>query len=149
MCLADFSDMPSNADESITCWKKQGKHDSWVSIGSDTSRTENIFPAWTVLHGSNPLAFASCKYYVWPMEHANRQTEDTKVVILHGFTKEQIFAVMRSVKRELGPEADVAFAMTTAHSLEMKMGDVIGDIAGDHAYLKKNPPVRTTPSPQE
>jgi hypothetical protein len=83
------------------------------------------------------------------MEHANRQTEDTKVVILHGFTKEQIFAVMRSVKRELGPEADVAFAMTTAHSLEMKMGDVIGDIAGDHAYLKKNPPVRTTPSPQE
>lgn len=79
------------------------------------------------------------------MEQHN-QDDRAQVVILHGFTKEQIFAVMRTVKRELGPEVDVAFAMTTARSLEMKMGDVIEDIVGDHAYLKKHPPVGTTHS---
>jgi hypothetical protein len=36
------------------------------------------------------------------MEQHN-QDDRAQVVILHGFTKEQIFAVMRTVKRELGP----------------------------------------------
>jgi len=67
---------------------------------------------------------------------------DGKVAILHGFTREEIFAIMRAVKRELGAETDVAFAMTTTHSLQLKLQDVVDDIAQEHAYLKANPPAR-------
>jgi len=68
-----------------------------------------------------------------------------KVAILHGFTREEIFAVMRAVKRELGPDKDVAFAMTTAHSLQLKLQDVVEDITQEHAYLKANPPTPKSP----
>lgn len=76
------------------------------------------------------------------METTEQIQDSGNVVILHGFTKEQIFAVMHAIKRELGSSADVAFAMTTPHSLQMKLGDVVKDISQDHAYLKKNPPVK-------
>lgn len=78
------------------------------------------------------------------MEHKRDEVESAKVVLLHGFTKEQIFAIMRAVKRELEPAENVAFAMTTPNSLQMKTADLIQDIQGDHAYLKKNPPVQAT-----
>ncbi|WP_422477728.1 DUF3783 domain-containing protein [Pleomorphochaeta sp. DL1XJH-081] len=77
--------------------------------------------------------------------HEDKPTE--KVVILHGFTNEQIFAVLRAVKREIGTTEDVAFATTTAHSLEMKLKEVVKDVSEEHAYMKKNPPNGTrTPS---
>jgi hypothetical protein len=72
---------------------------------------------------------------------AQKQT-DGKVAILHGFTREEIFAIMRAVKRELGAETNVAFAMTTKHSLQLKLQDVVADIVQEHAYLKANPPTR-------
>jgi len=72
-----------------------------------------------------------------------------KVAILHGFTREEIFTIMRAVKRELGPDKDIAFAMTTKHSLQLKLQDVVDDITQEHAYLKANPPTRTSTTPVE
>lgn len=63
-------------------------------------------------------------------------TDPTKVVLLAGFSKEEVFTVMRAVKQELGKSTDVAFAMTTARSLEMRLQDVIADITAEHAYFK-------------
>ncbi|MDD3822311.1 MAG: DUF3783 domain-containing protein [Sphaerochaetaceae bacterium] len=86
---------------------------------------------------------ASCgTEYHRAMDTKQPQAETQKVVILHGFTKDQIFALMRAVKRELGTEADIAFAMTTPHSLGMQLDELIKDVSQDHAYLRDNPPVR-------
>ncbi len=63
-----------------------------------------------------------------------------KVVIAHGFEKEEILRLMRAVKKEFTKEVDIAFAMTTENSLKRNLGEVVLDISGDHKYLKENPP---------
>ena len=47
---------------------------------------------------------------------------------------------MKAVKKELGKDVDVAFAMTTEHSLQMKLGEVVQDVGAEHQYMKENPP---------
>ena len=74
------------------------------------------------------------------MEDKTHENSPEKVVIMHGFTKEQVFTLMRAVKREFGTQEDIAFAMTTARSLENKLADVVNDVAEEHAYMKKHPP---------
>ncbi|MGI6433729.1 MAG: DUF3783 domain-containing protein [Sphaerochaetaceae bacterium] len=66
--------------------------------------------------------------------------EKQQVIILHGFDKEAVFTLVRAIKREAGAEADIAFAMTTPNSLTMKLGDVVQEVAADHAYMKANRP---------
>ena len=65
---------------------------------------------------------------------------EQKVVIAHGFEKDEIIRLMRAVKKEFTKEVDIAFAMTTENSLKRKLGEVVLDISGDHAYLKEHPP---------
>lgn len=65
------------------------------------------------------------------------QEEVTKVVIMDGFSQEEIFSVMRAVKGHLGQATEVAFAMATPHSLEMKLKEIISDVKEEHAYFKK------------
>jgi hypothetical protein len=65
---------------------------------------------------------------------------EQKVVIAHGFEKDEIIRLMRAVKKEFTKEVDIAFAMTTENSLKRNLGEVVLDISGDHAYLKENPP---------
>lgn len=65
------------------------------------------------------------------------QEQVKKVVIMDGFSHEEIFSVMRAVKGQLGQDVDVAFAMATPHSLEMKLKEIISDVKEEHAYFKK------------
>ncbi len=78
------------------------------------------------------------------MEQTQKETAANKAVILHGFSREQIFTIMRAIKREMGPEEDIAFAMTTPHSLTMQLGEVVKDVTEEHAYMKNNPPPTKT-----
>lgn len=78
------------------------------------------------------------------MEQTHEEQATGKVVILHGFTNEQIFAILKAVKTEMGAKEDVAFATTTPNSLEMKLKEVVKDVSEEHAYMKKNPPGGTT-----
>jgi hypothetical protein len=86
-----------------------------------------------------------------------------RVVILNGFSNDEILAIMRTVKglctnngtANNGPPlpaiqsaaGDLIFAKTTAKSLQSVLGDLIIDMSGDHAYLKANPPsaLKSTP----
>jgi hypothetical protein len=77
------------------------------------------------------------------MEQKQKETE--KVVILHGFTHEQIYAIVKATHHMLGNDVDVAFATTTEHSLQMKLQDVIADVSEEHAYMKDHPPGSDTP----
>ncbi len=65
---------------------------------------------------------------------------DNKVIILNGFSYEEIDKIMRSVKPQFENPRDLIFAKTTPTSLKMTVEDLIEDISEDHDYLKKNPP---------
>jgi hypothetical protein len=65
---------------------------------------------------------------------------DNKVIILNGFTVEEINAIMNAVKPLFEKPRDLIFAKTTDNSLQMKLSDLIVDMSQDHEYLKKNPP---------
>ncbi|HHU88634.1 MAG: DUF3783 domain-containing protein [Sphaerochaetaceae bacterium] len=66
--------------------------------------------------------------------------KETKVVIMHNFEREEIYNVMRAVKAVMEGKGEVAFAVTTENSLTMKLGEVVSEVASDHAYMKANPP---------
>lgn len=66
---------------------------------------------------------------------------DNRVVILNGFTHEEISRVMRAVKSQF-EKPDIIFAMTTENSLKTRLQDLIVDMSRDHEYLKQNPPNR-------
>lgn len=74
------------------------------------------------------------------------------VIILNGFSNEQISLIMAAVKALCRPDAqgnpgplgldrrDLIFARTTPHSLNAVLKDTILDMSGDHRWLRENPP---------
>ncbi len=67
---------------------------------------------------------------------------DGKLILLHGFSHEEINKILKAVKAVAEDPKDIAFAMSTPTNLEWKIKDLIHDVRGDHEYLKKNPPNR-------
>lgn len=65
---------------------------------------------------------------------------ENRVVLLNGFTYDEIDAVMKAVRAAVERPRELIFAKTTPNSLEMKVKDLIVDISQDHEYLRKNPP---------
>ena len=65
-----------------------------------------------------------------------------KVIIMNGFSNDEIARIMAAVKPLFDHPRDLIFAKTTRHSVEMKLKDLIVDISEDHEYLKKNPPTK-------
>lgn len=63
-----------------------------------------------------------------------------KVVVLHGFSKEEALQAMRAVKAALGKGADIAFSMTTETNKEWKLADLVAEVRDEHEYMKANPP---------
>lgn len=72
------------------------------------------------------------------------QPEDLpqRVIIMNGFSAEEMDTILKVVKKSVSNPKDVIFAMTTKTSVEMKVRDLIEDMTEDHEYLKKNPPTR-------
>ena len=72
-------------------------------------------------------------------------TADEKVIIIHGFEREKVFEIMKSVKASVENPSEIAFSVSTPTNLEWKLKDIISDIREDHAYfmeqerLKKEP----------
>jgi hypothetical protein len=65
---------------------------------------------------------------------------ENKVIIMNGFTYEEINKIINSVKKLFDNPKDLIFAKTTETSVEMKLKDLIVDMSEDHEYLKQNPP---------
>ena len=72
------------------------------------------------------------------------QPEDLtqRVIIMNGFSAEEMDTILKVVKKSVSEPQDVIFAMTTKTSVEMKLRDLIEDMTEDHEYLKKNPPTK-------
>ncbi len=65
---------------------------------------------------------------------------DGKVILIHGFTNEQAFQVMRAVKAAVADPAEIAFAVSTPTNLEWKIKELVDQVRTDHEYMKQNPP---------
>ena len=63
-----------------------------------------------------------------------------RVVLLNGFTNEELDLVMRAVRSAVANPRQIIFAKTTPTSIEMKLKDLLVDISQDHEYLRNNPP---------
>ena len=66
--------------------------------------------------------------------------KEGKVILLHGFDREEIAKILKAVKSVADDPKAIAFAMSTPTNLEWKIRDFIDDVRGDHEYLQKNPP---------
>jgi hypothetical protein len=65
---------------------------------------------------------------------------ENKVIIMNGFSQEEIVAIMRAVRRLFDNPGDLIFAKTTPKSVNMVLKDLIVDMSEDHEYLQNNPP---------
>ncbi len=65
---------------------------------------------------------------------------ENKVIILNGFSNDEIVTIMKVVKQQFENPGDLIFAKTTPNSIKMTLDELIEDLSGDHAYLKANPP---------
>ncbi len=76
---------------------------------------------------------------------------DNKVIILNGFSYEEINSIMRAIKPLFENPRDLIFAKTTEKSVEMVLKDLIVDMSQDHEYLKNNPPaaIKKKPTPTD
>ncbi len=60
----------------------------------------------------------------------------SKVLIMNGFSNQEISLIMKTLKEQFEKPEELIFATTTAHSLEMKVREVIEDLSGEHEYFK-------------
>lgn len=69
---------------------------------------------------------------------------ENPVIVMHGFTHEQMIAIMRAAKaaaKELGLDPlSIAFSSSTPTNMEWKLKDLIAEVREEHEYMKKNPP---------
>jgi len=72
---------------------------------------------------------------------------DQPVVFLHGFTQDQLLAILRGAKKaaaEAGLDPGViAFASSTPTNLEWKVRDLIAEVREEHEFMRQNPPAGT------
>lgn len=69
---------------------------------------------------------------------------DNPVILMHGFSHEQMIAIMRAAKaaaKEMGVDPlSIAFTSSTPTNMEWKLKDLIAEVREEHEYMKKNPP---------
>ena len=63
------------------------------------------------------------------------QTEP-KVIIFHGLTNEEAAKFMRLIKENAEDSSKLIFAITTEHSINWKVKDLIAELQKEHEYFK-------------
>ncbi|MCX7024061.1 MAG: DUF3783 domain-containing protein [Spirochaetes bacterium] len=58
---------------------------------------------------------------------------ETRLVLLHGFSKDEALAVMRVVKTAVTEPDGIAFAATTASNMDWKVADLVEHVSEEHA----------------
>jgi hypothetical protein len=62
---------------------------------------------------------------------------DAKVVLLHGFSREETLQAMRAIKAAARVPEDIAFAMTTESNRKWTVEELIEHVAKEHEFMKK------------
>ena len=71
-------------------------------------------------------------------EQNNR--DDERIVLIHGFSREETIAIMRAAKNVVTDPQGIAFTTSTPTNLEWKLCELITEVREEHEYLRKNPP---------
>ncbi|MCF7928258.1 MAG: DUF3783 domain-containing protein [Spirochaetales bacterium] len=67
-------------------------------------------------------------------------SDDQRIVFLHGFNQDQAVRIMRAVKQVTDDPAGIAFSMSTPNNIEWTVKDLISEVREEHEYMRKNPP---------
>ncbi len=73
-------------------------------------------------------------------ESGTDESAGGRVVLLHGFSREEVLQVMRAIRGAVSEPADVAFCMSTPVNLDWPLKNLLLEVLKEHAYLKQNPP---------
>lgn len=65
---------------------------------------------------------------------------DERVVLIHGFSREETIAVMRAAKSVTQDSQGIAFTTSTPTNLDWKLRDLIAEVREEHEYMRQNPP---------
>ena len=61
---------------------------------------------------------------------------EAKIVIFHGVTDEEAAFLMRLIKENVSNPKNFIFAVTTEHSLNWKVRDLIHELEEEHNYFR-------------
>ncbi|MCF7949628.1 MAG: DUF3783 domain-containing protein [Spirochaetia bacterium] len=70
----------------------------------------------------------------------NTKNPDERMVLIHGFSREETIAIMRAAKSVSSDPQGIAFTTSTPSNIEWKLRDVIAEVREEHEYMRKNPP---------
>ncbi|MFP4267682.1 MAG: DUF3783 domain-containing protein [Spirochaetaceae bacterium] len=73
-------------------------------------------------------------------EEQQHEQQDERMILIHGFNREETIAIMRAAKTAVQDPQGVAFTTSTPSNLEWKLEDIIGEVRQEHEYMRKNPP---------
>jgi hypothetical protein len=59
-----------------------------------------------------------------------------KTLILHDFSKDEVFKIMELVKKNWPDPGELTFAMTTPVSLKRKLKAVLNELEEEHRYFR-------------
>ena len=70
----------------------------------------------------------------------SNETQDERVVLIHGFSREETIAIMRAAKSVCADPQGIAFTTSTPSNLDWKLRDLIIEVREEHDYMRQNPP---------
>ncbi|MBN1649219.1 MAG: DUF3783 domain-containing protein [Spirochaetales bacterium] len=74
---------------------------------------------------------------------------DERLVLIHGFSRDDTIKVMRAVKSAIENDPQgIAFTTTTPTNLEWPVKDLIREVRTEHEYMRQNPPT-ASPADQD
>lgn len=73
----------------------------------------------------------------------NNLPADERMVLIHGFSRDETIAVMRAAKTAVSDPQGVAFTTSTPTNLEWKLRDLIVEVRDEHEFMRRNPPGAT------
>lgn len=65
------------------------------------------------------------------------EAKSEKVIYLHGFTKQELYALVDVIKKNTPNPREIAFATTTKNNLKMTIEQMIGEVRSDHNYMEE------------
>ncbi len=60
-----------------------------------------------------------------------------RVILFHGFTREELMLLINLLNSHPQVPRDIIMATTTETSLQWKVADLLGELAKEHEYFKK------------
>ena len=78
-------------------------------------------------------------------QSTTEQSPDERMVLIHGFSRNETIAIMRAAKSVSADPQGIAFTTSTPSNLDWKLRDLIVEVREEHEYMRKNPPQAAKP----